>query len=215
MGRRQLRATTAIGAVHGEVMPGNNWLADRHTEVAAESILDAAAALFRQQPAASVGMHEIASAAGCSRATLYRYFPNRNALHTAYVHREAYAVAARLVERVGTIADPRRRTVEWLLTALDLVRGSPSLQSWFVSDQPPIGAEIADSSDVIQRMCAGFVSSLQPDSDEPADSVERKARWLVRVLTSLLTFPGRDADDERAMIEDFVVPILVTRQSVR
>ena len=53
-------------------MPGD-WLAARRTEVAADRILDAAGELFAEQEAATVGMHEIASAAGCSRATLYRY----------------------------------------------------------------------------------------------------------------------------------------------
>ena len=51
-------------------MAGNDWLGDRRTEVAADRILDAADALFAQQDAAAVGMHEIAKAAGCSRATL-------------------------------------------------------------------------------------------------------------------------------------------------
>ena len=32
------------------------------------------------------------------------------------------------------------------------------------------------------------------------------ARWLVRVIVSLLTVPGRDDADERAMVERFVVP---------
>ena len=38
------------------------------------------------------------------------------------------------------------------------------------------------------------------------EDVERRARWLLRVMISLLTFPGRDADDERAMLEEFVLP---------
>jgi len=29
------------------------------------------------------------------------------------------------------------------------------------------------------------------------------------VLTSLLIFPGRDADDERAMLAEFVIPLVV------
>jgi hypothetical protein len=29
------------------------------------------------------------------------------------------------------------------------------------------------------------------------------------VMTSLFLFPGHDEDDERAMLEEFVVPILV------
>ena len=43
---------------------------------------------------------------------------------------------------------------------------------------------------------------------EDAAVVERRARWVVRVLTSLLMYPGRDDADERAMIEEFVVPIV-------
>ena len=54
-------------------------------------------------------------------------------------------------------------------------------------------------------MSSAFVVSL--GSDDPV-AVDRKARWLVRVLTSLLIFPGRDAVDERAMIEEFLVPIV-------
>ena len=55
-------------------------------------------------------------------------------------------------------------------------------------------------------MTEAFVVSLAPDDP---DVVERRARWLVRVMTSLLIFPGRDEADERAMIEEFVMPIVV------
>ncbi|MDT5125613.1 MAG: hypothetical protein QOH54_1257, partial [Mycobacterium sp.] len=64
-----------------------DWLAERRTEVAADRILDAAEELVTRRDAATVGMNEIARAAGCSRATVYRYFENRDALYTAYVHR--------------------------------------------------------------------------------------------------------------------------------
>ena len=151
-------------------------------------------------------MHEIAEAAGCSRATLYRYFENRQALHTAYVHREAYEVHRRMVEHLAGIDDPRERLVAGFLASLDLVRNSPALQSWFAAGDAPIGAEIAEQSEVIKAMGSAFVVSLG-SSDDPA-AVERKARWLVRMLTSLLIFPGRDADDERAMVEEFLVPIV-------
>ena len=187
-------------------MAGNDWLASRRSEVAAERILDAAGELFTRRPAASVGMHEIAEAAGCSRATLYRYFENRDALRLAYVHREAYDVHRRMVEQLADVEDPRERLVSGFLGALHLVRDSPALQSWFNTGDAPVGAEIAEQSDVIKAMCAAFVVSL--GSPAEPESVDRKARWLVRVLTSLLIFPGRDADDERAMVEEFIVPIV-------
>ena len=90
-------------------MAGNDWLGDRRTEVAADRILDAADALFAQQDAATVGMHEIAKAAGCSRATLYRYFENREALYTAYVHRESYRLFHQMSEQLTGVDDPRER----------------------------------------------------------------------------------------------------------
>ena len=192
-------------------MAGNDWLASRRSEVAAERILDAAGELFTRRPAASVGMHEIAEAAGCSRATLYRYFENRDALRTAYVHREAHAVHRQVVARLRGIDDPRDKLLTGFLCALDLVRASPELQSWFAAGEAPVGAEIAERSDVITAMCAAFVESLEPGDD--AGTVHRKARWLVRVLTSLLIFPGRDAEDERSMVEEFLVPILTPPNS--
>ena len=61
-----------------------DWLGERRVEAAADRILDAAETLFTRHGAANVAMNDVATAAGCSRATLYRYFENRDALHTAY-----------------------------------------------------------------------------------------------------------------------------------
>ena len=57
---------------------------------------------------------------------------------------------------------------------------------------------------MIVAMATAFVTTL--GGRGPADVVDRRARWLLRALTSLLIMPGRDADEERAMIEEFLVP---------
>jgi AcrR family transcriptional regulator len=189
-------------------MPGD-WLAARRTEVAADRILDAAGELFAQKEAATVGMHEIASAAGCSRATLYRYFENRDALYTAYVHRESYRLYREMTEQINSVTDPRERLIEGIITSLRNVRESPALASWFATTQRPIGAEMAEESEVIKALTEAFVISLGPDDPE---LVAHRARWLVRVMTSLMLFPGHDEADERAMLEEFVVPILLPNQ---
>lgn len=189
-----------------------DWLAERRNQAAAEKILDAAEQLFREHDPSAVGMHEIARAAGCSRATLYRYFENREALHTAYVHRWANALHRQLTVRLAGIGEPRQRLVAGITEALALVRANPALASWFTRTGPPIGAEVAERSDVVTTMVAVFLAALvddEPDADTAA--VDRRARWVVRVLTSLLTFPGRDAADERAMLEEFVVPVVAGR----
>ena len=191
-------------------MPGD-WLAERRTEAAADRILDAAEELYTQRDPVSIGMNEIAAAAGCSRATLYRYFENREALRTAYVHREAYRLSREIKRRIDGVDDPRERLIASIAVTLRMVRESPALSSWFAVTRPPLGGEIAGHSDVITALAAAFVNSLGADDSATA---QRRARWVVRVITSLLMFPGRDDADERAMVADFVVPV-VTQLTAR
>lgn len=186
-----------------------DWLSARRSEVAADHILDAADSLFTQQNAATVGMHEIAAAAGCSRATLYRYFENREALYTAYVHREARRLYEEVSEQVATVTDPAQRLIEGVITALRAVRDSPALSSWFATAQPPIGGEMAEHSEVIRALVEGFVRSLAGETGQSDDVVGRRARWLVRVMVSLLVFPGVDEADERTMLAEFVAPLVI------
>ncbi|WP_343600287.1 TetR/AcrR family transcriptional regulator [Mycobacterium sp.] len=190
-------------------MAGNNWLgAPSSEENAAGRILDAAGELFAQHGPGSVGMREIARAAGCSRATLYRYFENREALRTAYAHREAKAVFRRVGDSLRGVTDPQQRLITGITVAMAMVRENPAVASWFAKTEPPIGAEMADRSDVVTAMVATFLASLGQGDAEAPDVVERRARWVVRVIMSLLIFPGRNADDERALVADFVVPVV-------
>ncbi|MCV7090007.1 TetR/AcrR family transcriptional regulator [Mycobacterium interjectum] len=188
-----------------------DWLTATRGEAAVDRILDAAEELYTRRDQASIGMNEIARAAGCSRATLYRYFENREALRTAYVHRETRRLGRAIADEIDGIEGPRARLVASMTAALRMVRESPSLSSWFAISRPPVAGELAGHSEVITALAAAFVGSLGP---EDATVVQRRARWVVRVLTSLLMFPGRDEADERAMIEEFVVPI-VTPVSAR
>jgi AcrR family transcriptional regulator len=190
-------------------MAGNNWLgAPSSEENAADRILDAAGDLFAQHGPGSVGMREIARAAGCSRATLYRYFENRDVLLTAYAHREAKAVFRQVGESLRGVTDPHQRLITGITEAMAMVRKNPAVASWFAKTKPPIGAEMADRSEVVTAMVATFVSSLGPWNAEAPDVVERRARWMVRIMMSLLIFPGRNADDERALVAEFVVPVV-------
>lgn len=184
------------------MMPAD-WLAEERTGAAAGRILDAADELFAQQDAATLGMSEIARAAGCSRATVYRYFESREALHTAYVHRQTLRVFRATGDRIADIADPSERLLQGVAVSLRSVRETPALASWFASTQRPIGGELAERSEVIQSLTAAFLGSLG------VDPTERRARWLVRVMISLLVFPGHDEADERATLEEFVIPMMM------
>ena len=190
-------------------MPAD-WLGEKRTEVAADRILDAAEELYTQRDPDSIGMNEIARAAGCSRATLYRYFDNREALRTAYIHRETRRLGREIMRQIDGVEDPRERLIASMAVTLRIVRANPALASWFATTRPPIGGELAGRSDLIAALAAAFLNSLGPD--DPV-TVERRARWAVRVIISLLMFPGGDEADERAMLEEFVAPVVTARQA--
>ncbi|WP_241665706.1 TetR/AcrR family transcriptional regulator [Prescottella subtropica] len=182
----------------------HSWLHDERGAAAAGKILDAAAQLFVDRGVAGTGMAEIASAAGCSRATLYRYFASRKALHLAFVHREARRLGDRVARSV-TATDPRERITEAVLTALREVRADPTLSVWFGIGDAALASELASTSEMIEVLGAVFLAG--PDGSVDAETTGR-ARWLVRVIVSLLTVPGIDEADERAMIEQFLVPVV-------
>ncbi|RFZ46703.1 Bacterial regulatory protein, tetR family [Mycobacterium marinum] len=186
-------------------MGRTDWLAAHRSEVAADRILDAAERLYTEHDPASIGMNEIARAAGCSRATLYRYFESREALRTAYVHRETLRLGREIMQQIGDIDDPRDQLITSITATLRMVRQRPALAAWFASTRPPIGGELAGQSEVIAGLAAAFLQSLGPEA--PA-AVERRARWTVRVIVSLLMFPGQDEADERAILEEFVAPVV-------
>jgi AcrR family transcriptional regulator len=185
---------------------GKGWLREEHGALAVERILDAAGRLFVDQGVAATGMGDVARAAGCSRATLYRYFEGRAELRTAYVHRAARRIGAELAAEVAGIADPAERLVEAVLGALDRVRGDPTLAAWFRPGDEALAADVARSSAVIETMVARFLGATShADADADAgDDLALRAGWVVRFVVSLLCLPAADRDEERELLERFV-----------
>jgi AcrR family transcriptional regulator len=135
---------------------------------------------------------------------VYRYFDTRQALRAAYVQREANHVAAGVSAALAGVDDPRERVVEGVLLAVSAVRDRPELAAWFSAEATAIATDHAGSSAAIDGLATGFVG------EAVADDVERRrcAGWLVRVIVSLLTMPGASPEEERALVERFVAPVI-------
>ncbi|MFE3002612.1 TetR/AcrR family transcriptional regulator [Nocardia sp. NPDC059246] len=181
-----------------------DWLADDRADLAAERILDAAARLFAERGVTAVGMGDIAKAAGCSRATLYRYFENRQAVRLAFVHRATRRIAGGVFEQVAAIEDPGEKVVTAMLGAIHAVRADPMLIAWFRPGESGAAGRISQDSDVIESIAAGLFTPTALTDPERS----RLARWLTRIIVSFLAAPGRDDAEERAMLEEFVVPVV-------
>lgn len=176
-----------------------SWV-DRRTP-AVERILDAAGRLFAGQGVDAVSMAQIAAAAGCSRATLYRYFPDRPSLQLAFVQREAVRVGALVATDLAGARRGADPLTEGVLAALRHVRANPALLAWFGDPDAAHTADLAQGSEVVEAL--GLTMAADPDA----------ARWLVRVIVSLLTVPGGDEAEERRLVERFVAPVVAVGQS--
>jgi AcrR family transcriptional regulator len=182
----------------------DSWLMDDRAALASDRILDAAGRCFAAQGLTGTSIGDIAREAGCSRPTVYRYFADRHALRVAFVHREARSVGARVRRATLATTDQGERIVVAIRAALKEVRADATLSVWFSGDGIGTALEIAGASSIIQAMTESMLGDLA------GAEREAQARWLVRVILSLLAMPGSDEIDEQEMIERFVVPVLVT-----
>ncbi len=197
------RSSSGTGSASRRSVGNDRWLGAERGQLAADRILDAAAVLYAHRDVQGVGMNEVARAAGCSRATLYRYFENRDVLRLAFVHREARRLGLRVAAEVAAVDDPAERLVMAVEAAIAEVRTEPVLAAWFSAVNIGIASEIASGSAVIESFTAAFLGDV-------ADQETRdRAGWVVRIVLSLLTMPGGSAAEERSMIERFVVPVIV------
>lgn len=177
--------------------------------MAVTRILDGAGAAFADLGVEATTTVDIARYAGCSRGTVYRYFATRRDLDRAYVNREALRLAPKIAAQVRAIADPRRRLVEAVLAAVGTVRADPRLAVWFTPADAGSTAGLTRDSEVLDGIAGAFVGALAgPATPEMQDGsgLRDTARWVVRIIVSLLSMPGRDEDDERSIVETFVVP---------
>ena len=132
--------------------------------------------------------NEIATASDCSRATVYRYFENRDAPTPPMYTARPAGYSGRSTGR------SEERLVEGILASLHRVRESRALSSWF---------------DVIKARAGAYLASLG------VDDVERRALAGARHGPAV-GLPWRDEAEGRAMLHDFVLPpVIPTAQRTR
>ncbi|MBW2386996.1 MAG: TetR/AcrR family transcriptional regulator [Deltaproteobacteria bacterium] len=187
------------------------WLREEQADLAAEKILEGAARAFIELGVSRAGMGEIAKYAGCSRGTLYRYFENRHELHLAFVNQCAVRLVAELRVELAEITDPEQRLVEYVVRAVQKVRRNPAMAAWFEPGESAMAARMSRGSEVIGYLADAFVSSLAGARQDKPSSLLR-ARWMVRVIVSLLIMPGDSEAEERILIARFVAPAMLSNE---
>jgi AcrR family transcriptional regulator len=176
--------------------------------------LDATLACIARVGLAKTTLDDVAREAGCSRATLYRYFPGKQVLVTAVVEREARALQASLLLATDRCDSLEDAVVAVIRTAVDAIERNAALQYVILVEQDVLlpfltlhraDAFLRDASALVAPAIERFL---------PEGRAERAAEWLVRIVLSYACSPSTDVDlhDEtsvRSLLHDFVLPGLV------
>jgi AcrR family transcriptional regulator len=153
-------------------MPETPTLRDRITA----GILDTAAAVLAERGEAS--MAEIADAAGVSRATLYRYFPTRDALLNAL----AEAASAELR---GRIADAELETIPVPEAIARLTRGFVLAGSKYVA-LAHLGHKPPNAEQIQQDLAEPVYRLLRRGVEDGTFRSDLRPELLVQIFSGLL-----------------------------
>jgi len=203
----------------------DRWGREDDPSLAVTRLLDAAGVVFASKGITATRMRDVAVAAGCSRGTLYRYFPDREQLGRAYVDREAARVGQLVLQRITGLTDPQDLLVEAIIAAVDEVRHDPFLAAWFDPSSAATAGHFALRGDVIGELIGSFLDTLFARGSRGGQlrsGVDRDLaiEWVVRAVLSLLTEPAarpvvgwtradRDPSErERALLRQLLVPAL-------
>ena len=176
-----------------------------------DQVLDATARCVARVGLAKTTLDDVAREAGCARATVYRYFTNKQHLLAALVARDTSELGA-LLNAHARSADSLRDAVVTVI-----VEGTRALQSHpallFVAAHEP---ELLMPYLAFERESAVLVAAaalLAPGFTRflPAARAERLAEWIARIAMSFLCCPSdhfdvSDPAQVRALVDDFVLP---------
>lgn len=186
------------------VEPRTAWAGNSPLRVAArERLLDATTRCIVRAGLTSTGIAAVASEAGVSRPTVYRYFPDRHALILATLLRASRALATRLAEHLLAFPDAARKAVEAELYACREIPRDPLLREVWSStllDADTLAEVTGPMAIALAREAlAGLEEAAGWNAEEAEEAVELMLRMLLSFL--LAPLPERSEDDLRRFFE--------------
>jgi AcrR family transcriptional regulator len=180
-----------------------------------DRILDAAERCMNRY-GIGVSMRDVATEAGLSRGSLYRYFGDRETLVAAVLGRAADRFVARAASRIDrgrTIAAELTEAVTFVVASARRLAG-PAVAPLPADRETPLTAVlVGHPSWVADRWMAFWRDRLAEARDRGevrADlDVDHAAEWVTRLLLSFALVPEVRADvDDRAVLGRFVGEML-------
>ena len=167
---------------------------DAHRRTVRDAILDTAAALISEHGLLSVTMSQIAEETGIGRATLYKYFPDVEAILLAWHERQISGHLGYLAE-VRDRADAARERLEAVLEAFALIshqsggHHDTELAAFLHRDEQVASAR-QRVRDMIRDLLVDAAQTGDARDDVPPDEL---AGFCLHALTAASSLPSEAA----------------------
>lgn len=169
-------------------------------EEAIARILDAVDEVVAEHGSA-IRLADVARRLGVTRQTVYRYFPNADALLIASAMRAVDGFIDQVAEHVRGLNDPVTALVECVSFGVENLTGDPQLESLLTSRQE--GEAVTSlTSDTAITFCLSVFHRLDVDWELhgfDTTALGELAEMTLRTVQSLLTDPGQRHRDETAL----------------
>ncbi|OBE92967.1 TetR family transcriptional regulator [Mycolicibacterium elephantis] len=169
-------------------------------EEAIARILDAVDEVVAEHGSA-IRLADVARKLGVTRQTVYRYFPNADALLIASAMRAVDGFIDQVVEHVRGVNDPVSALVECISFAVETLTGDPQLEGLLTRRQE--GEAVTSlTSDTARTFCLSFLGRLDVDwqlHGFDSAALDELAEMTLRTVQSLLIDPGQPARNDRAL----------------
>ena len=193
-----------------------DWLNEERQELAVDRILEAAGEVFVRDGIRGARMGKIAEAAGCARATLYRYFPNKESLLHAYMVRVAKDFGEVLDEKLRGLRSLGDRLVEAVAISVELIQEREDVAPFFNEEGLGLTAQLASNAVAMRDQLARQIEN-ESCSDRIQGqlrsevSPDEAAEWLTRVIFSFSVLPSeaRSKASLRKYLKKMLVPALI------
>lgn len=195
------------------------WGADapNDTTSARTRLIDAAEACFQRYGVVKTTVEDVAATAKVSRATVYRYFADRDELILGVLLREASRFLDRLTTEINREPSFDRAVVNGVLFTVEAVRADENLALLFAPEAIGITASIAGASEALFKLTTEFLRPFFEAARESGQlradvDIDEAAEWTLRAVLSMLTVQGpveRSRAQQHHFLSTFLVPALV------
>ncbi|MFV0315473.1 MAG: TetR/AcrR family transcriptional regulator [Microthrixaceae bacterium] len=184
-----------------------------------DRILEGAAQRFRRYGVAKTTLEDIAAEAGTSRATIYRTIPGgRDEIILTVLLSEGQATLEPVFETMYATDGFESQLVEGMALVVEASRNDPQLAMLFTAETLMTSVVLPGAWDAVVSATAESLAPLTSAAraaDELREGLddEEISDWIVRVIVSILAFPGDFASTPRELrnyLATYAVPSLLT-----